>query len=387
MPAGSSRARPRAIVVVLLAAIAATAAPPSAAQSTLLPAAPGRLQEPAVPLEVELRMERDADLALHLDSAGLHAVQRAFRGFAEVFTAQPMFRQPRLFHTVLAGTVLGGLDGGTADPGTPVPGRLLVGALGVDLGFAELAYRRRRQGGAEDHMLDIRLNLPDLARGRPVPQLPATYMRQPRETGRIGGQPIFEGSYVVVTARDPSTLWRPVATGQVLREYLQVIEAGRANADRQLAAAVRLAEERPDSARLAAANPSSASPEGRWYWSWHEAGDALRARLEAMSPEEADLPACLLDRSEAETAAQYRLVALRGTPRCAPIVQVNPGFLRRDLPRWTVQVALFGHVGFCMRTMREFTPQLKTGLRSGCAAVLKMMSEADWGAVHKLLDR
>ena len=174
---------------------------------------------------------------------------------------------------------------------------------------------------------------------------------------------------------------------RVLREFLAVVEAGRHNAERQLAAAVARAEERPDSARLAAANPSSGSHEGRWYWSWHEALDSLRARLEAMTPNERETPACWLERGGLETATQFAQVVPRGTPRCAPIVEINPAFLRRDLPRSAIQVAVFGHVGFCMRTMREFTPQLKIGLRSGCAAVLRMMSEADWGAVRKTLDR
>ena len=75
-------------------------------------------------------MERDADLAPLLGVAelqavrrsfgrfaGVRTVQRSFRRFAEAFGAQPMFRQPRLIHTVLAGTVLNGPD----DPGSPPP--------------------------------------------------------------------------------------------------------------------------------------------------------------------------------------------------------------------------------------------------------------------------
>ena len=36
--------------------------------------------------------------------------------------------------------------------------------------------------------------------------------------------PIFENDYVVVAARDPATLWRPVAMERVLREFLAVVE-------------------------------------------------------------------------------------------------------------------------------------------------------------------
>ena len=358
-----------------------------AAQSAPVAASVGKLRGPSEVLDVEYLVERDADLALHLTPADADSARLALARFAEALIAQPMFRQTRLFHTILRGALVPGDSLARADPTRPVPHRLLVGAVGVDLSFAELAYRRQSEGSAESHMLEVRLNEPSFARGAALPLLGAPFMRLPRQTGRIGGAALYENDYVIVARRDPAPLWRAVTVERVLVAYLKAIQGGRAVAYRQLARKVADAEAHPDSASNAAANPSSTGRDGRWFWSWQEASDSLLARMESMPVAQLDAPACFLERAGLEPAFQYLQVDSRQVPGCTPIVEIDPGFVRSELSRASIQLAIFPHVGACVRTVRALTPQVRVALRSGCAAVLKMLNEADWGRVRATMDR
>ena len=370
-----------------LSLLFALAALPAAAQSTALPASLGTLYAPSEVLALEYTVERDVDLALHLTPDEAEAARLGLIRFAEALIAQPMFRPTRAFHTLFHGSLVAADSATLASGVGSVPQRLLIGAVGVDLSFAELAYRGRRRGPPEDHMLDARVNQPALARGASLPLLRASFMRQPRQTGRLGGVPIYENEYAVVARRDEAQLWRPVPVERVLVAYLTAIQEGRAIAYRQLARNVSVAEAHPDSATNAAANPSSSSRDGRWFWSWQEASDSLLARLEAMPAAQLDSPACFADRVGLEAAFQFVQVDSRQTPGCAPVVEIDPAFLRPELPRASIQLAILPHVGFCARTMRDLPPQVRISLRSGCAAVLKLLNEADWGRVRKTMDR
>jgi len=139
----------------------------------------------------------------------------------------------------------------------------------------------------------------------------------------------------------------------------------------------------------AAAPPVRGNPDSEWYFNAIDGYANAQARLASLSPEEAASPACY-------EAVDLRLpYAMRGEirsstgdPACLPLVETNPNYYERTLPRSTPQLLTVTSITRCAKlgdaTLVPTSVDIEGG---GCPVHAKMWQELDWQRLADILPK
>lgn len=268
---------------------------------------------------------------------------------------------------------------------------------------------------------------------RPGDRPPEKFYLRPRVTATWQGLPVYEDTYLLVAraGRDP---WAPVPLARVLKAALGAMEKDRKTAEDRLDGYKKTLAEvmapeweaqkreyfEKQNGELRTSRPSNyaarqrsleneiqvtrqraqadANPQrdakGTWYWSAIDAHADAVTRLAALSPDEANGPACLLDLSPAERdngrySLRGTIVAEASAPGCRQIVRTNWDYFDAALPRTAPQILYVVDFGRCVRVNGdELTSRPIDRWDSppqGCVQHAKMWRELDWTALAALV--
>jgi hypothetical protein len=128
------------------------------------------------------------------------------------------------------------------------------------------------------------------------------------------------------------------------------------------------------------ANPPRGAKESFWYWNPLDALADANARLASMTPQERQSPACLeiAANKDGRYEIKGRIVAI--ATACEPLVETNPDYFDRTLPRTAAQLLTVDNVTRCLPARPSQWP-------GGCAAHLKMWEQLDWQKLAAVLER
>jgi len=274
---------------------------------------------------------------------------------------------------------------------------------------------------------------PLLTEPRPGDRPPEAFYLRPRQTATWQGLPVYEG-HALVIAREGRDPWAPVPLARVMKAAMGAFEKDRKTAEDRLARNTqKLAEvmapaweaqmretfekqngdlrtSRPTNyaARQrsleheigvlrqqaqADANPQK-DAKGSWYWAPLDAHDDAVRRLAALSPEEANGPACFIERTTAErSTGRFTIpgafVPEASAPGCRQVVRTNWDYFDLSLPRTTPQILFVRDFGRCVKVAGD---QLVSAPISrwdvppqGCVQHAQIWREADWAKIAALV--
>lgn len=260
------------------------------------------------------------------------------------------------------------------------------------------------------------------------------YLR-PRVTATWQGIPVYEQKAAVVAraGRDP---WVAVPLGRVLKASMAAFEKDRKTAEDRLAGYKKKLDEvmapaweqqkrdtfEKQNGELRTSRPSNyaarqrsleneitvtrqdaqaaADPKrdakGNWYWSPVDAHEEAVRTLAALSPEQANAPACFIELSAAERSnGRYTMpgsiVPEASQPGCRQIVRTNWDYFDLTLPRTAAQILLVGEFGRCVTvngdTLVSRPIDRWDSPPQGCVQHAQMWREADWAKIAALVAR
>ena len=274
---------------------------------------------------------------------------------------------------------------------------------------------------------------PLLTEARPGDRPPEPFYLRPRQTATWQGLPVYEGQSLVI-AREGRDPWAPVPMGRVLKAAMGAFEADRTGAEKRLAGYKQTLAEvmapewearkretfEKQNGELRTSRPTNyaarqrsleneivvlrqqaqadANPQkdakGLWYWAPVEAHDDAVRKLAALSPEEANAPACFVALTAAERAnGRYKIpgtfVPEASAPGCRQVVRTNWDYFDLTLPRTTPQIFFVRDFGRCVKvagdqlvsepiTRWDVPPQ-------GCVQHAQMWREVDWTKIAALV--
>lgn len=262
---------------------------------------------------------------------------------------------------------------------------------------------------------------------------PVEFYPRPRETGRLGGLPVYDEDILVV-ARAGRDLWAPAPLGRVLKAALPLYEQDRKSAEERMAGLRKTDQEvqsaaweqafreqfertnasvrasRPENYETrrksmereivylrqkaaAEANPPRGA-EGAWYWNPIDAHQDAVRRLAALTPSEAARPACFAEattspRKDGRYQMRGDILAAGASPECRELVMTNWDYFDATLPRPAPQLLTIVSCGRCAKleggalvslpvTRWDTPPQ-------GCVQHAQMWRELDWARFAALV--
>ena len=232
----------------------------------------------------------------------------------------------------------------------------------------------------------------------------AAFYPRPKVTGQFNGFNVYDNDALLITRanRDP---WAPVPLGRALKAAMSDYERDRASAESRLANQKRQNDETQSptyeqkirserelryNRDLAAkrANPQR-DKDGNWYWNPVDAHAKAAARLAALTPAEAAIPACYLPAADKDGRyiAQGEFLPDTGNPQCQPLVTDNLNYF--DKPRSVPQLLWVSAFGRCARLengnlVLPYKPRTSHPPQ-GCPIHLRFWSELDWSRIAALL--
>lgn len=268
---------------------------------------------------------------------------------------------------------------------------------------------------------------------RPGDRPPEPFYVRPRVTATWQGIPVYEQKAAIVTraGRDP---WVAVPLARVLKASLGALEKDRKSAEDRLAGykktlddvmapewerqkrdtfekqngelrtsrpsnyAARLRSLENEITVMRADATTNANPRkdarGLWYWSPIEAHDEAVRTLAALSPDEANAPACFVELTDAERSnGRYTMtgnvVAESSRPGCRQIVRTNWDYFDLSLPRTTPQILFVSDFGRCVIVSGDRLVSRPIDRwdspPQGCVQHAQMWREADWAKIAALV--
>jgi hypothetical protein len=274
---------------------------------------------------------------------------------------------------------------------------------------------------------------PLLTEARAGDRPPEPFYLRPRQTATWQGLPIYEGKSMVI-AREGRDPWAPVPLARVLKAAMGAFEKDRKTAEDRLAGYTqKLAEvmapeweaqkretfekqngelrtSRPTNyaARQrsleneitvlrqqaqADANPQK-DAKGLWYWAPLDAHEEAARRLAALSPEEANGPACFIELTAAERSnGRYTMpgtfVPEASAPGCRQVVRTNWEYFDLTLPRTAPQILFVRDFGRCVKVAGDTLVSVPIGRwdypPQGCVQHAQMWREVDWTKIAALV--
>ena len=268
---------------------------------------------------------------------------------------------------------------------------------------------------------------------RPGDRPAEVFYLRPRVTATWQGLSVYEDNYLLVTraGRDP---WAPVPLARALKAAMSALEKDRKTAEDRLAGYTqKLAEVmapeweaqkreafEKQNGELRTSRPSNyaarqrsleneitvlrqeaqanAKPQkdarGQWYWSAIDAHEDAMQRLAALSPDEANGPACFVPLPSGQAgngryAMTGTIVAEASAPGCRQIVRTNRDYFDLSLPRTNPQILFVSDFGRCVRVAGD---QLTSrpidrwdSPPQGCVQHAQMWREVDWTKIAALV--
>jgi hypothetical protein len=137
----------------------------------------------------------------------------------------------------------------------------------------------------------------------------------------------------------------------------------------------------------AAAPPVRGNPDSEWYFNAIDEYANAQQRLASLSPEEGASPACF-------EAVDLRLpYAMRGEihsstgdPACLPLIETNPNYYDRTLPRTAPQLLTVTSITRCVKLGDAMVVPTSVDIEGGgCPVHAKMWQEMDWQKLADIL--
>lgn len=274
---------------------------------------------------------------------------------------------------------------------------------------------------------------PLLTEARPGDRPPEPFYLRPRQTARWQGLPVYEGQALVI-ARDGRDPWAPVPLARALKAAIGAFAKDRKTADDRLAGykqklaevmapeweAQKRAAFETQNGELRRSRPSNyaarqrsleneitmlrqeaqanANPQkdakGQWYWSAIDAHDEAVERLAALSPEDANSPACFVPLPSGQSgngryAMTGSIVAEASAPGCRQIVRTNWDYFDLTLPRTTPQILFVRDFGRCVKVAGDTLVSAPISRwdapPQGCVQHAQMWREVDWTKIAELV--
>lgn len=266
---------------------------------------------------------------------------------------------------------------------------------------------------------------------------PTEFYPRPRETGRAGGLPVYEGEIALVTrpGRDP---WAPVPLGRLLKAVMPQLESDRRTAEQRLEELKKKAAEyaspaweqaewerfekdngalkttRPSNYQTrkaglehyikvvraeasAAANPIRGDAKGAWYWNPVTAHEETVKRLGGLTAAQSAQPACWIELSGQERDGRYaakgNYFAAGEAPHsnCRPVVTNNAAYFDTSQPRSAAQLLMLGQFGRCAVLKngqiagRSWKSRYDRVPPHGCYRHALMWKDLDWSRIAALV--
>ncbi len=137
----------------------------------------------------------------------------------------------------------------------------------------------------------------------------------------------------------------------------------------------------------AAAPPVRGNKDSEWYFNAMDEYANAQKRLASLSPEEAASPACFeaLD-IRLPYSMRGEIRSRTGNPACLPLVETNPDYYDRALPRTAPQLLTVTSITRCTKLGGPaFVPTAVDIEGGGCPVHAKMWQEMDWQKLADIL--